>query len=194
MDIKQEREGDLQEDKNQNTEHDENQDHDEVKNPENIDSLKDKISQLEEVIIDLNNKILIKTADIENLRKRHKEEIDKSHKYAISNFASDITVISEQLFLAEENMPKEEIAKNDKIQNFADAIIMTKKELLKTLEKYQINRIHPLDQKFDHNFHEAISRIPDDGEENIVKQVIQAGYKISDRLIKSALVAVSVKK
>jgi len=91
-------------------------------------------------------------------------------------------------------MPKEEVAQNDKIQNFADAIIMTKKELLKTLEKYQISRIYPLNEKFDHNLHEAISRIPDDGEENIVKQVIQAGYKISDRLIKSALVAVSVKK
>lgn len=161
---------------------------------ENIDSLKEKVSNLEEVITDLNNKLLTKIADIENLRKRHKEEIDKSNKYAISNFASDITIISEQLFLAEENMPKEEVAQNDKIQNFADAIIMTKKELLKTLEKYQISRIHPLNEKFDHNLHEAISRIPDDGEENIVKQVIQAGYKISDRLIKSALVAVSVKK
>jgi molecular chaperone GrpE len=161
---------------------------------ENIDSLKEKISNLEEVITDLNNKLLIKIADIENLRKRHKEEINKSNKYAISNFASDITVISEQLFLAEENMPKEEVAQNDKIQNFADAIIMTKKELLKTLEKYQISRIYPLNEKFDHNLHEAISRIPYDGEENIVKQVIQAGYKISDRLIKSALVAVSVKK
>lgn len=161
---------------------------------ENIDSLKEKISNLEEVITDLNNKLLIKIADIENLRKRHKEEIYKSNKYAISNFASDITVISEQLFLAEENMPKDEVAQNDKIQNFADAIIMTKKELLKTLEKYQIDRIYPLNEKFDHNLHEAISRIPDDGEENIVKQVIQAGYKISDRLIKSALVAVSVKK
>jgi len=43
---------------------------------ENIDSLKEKISNLEEVITDLNNKLLIKIADIENLRKRHKEEIN----------------------------------------------------------------------------------------------------------------------
>lgn len=164
-------------------------------NDENeLESLKKKLSDLENVINDLNNKLLLKTADIENLRKRHQEEIDKSHKYAISKFASDITIVSEQLFLAEENMPKEEIAKDSQIQNFADAVIMTKKELLKTLEKYQINRIYPLDEKFDHNLHEAISRVPDEGEENIVKQVIQAGYKISDRLIKSALVAVSVKK
>jgi molecular chaperone GrpE len=158
------------------------------------ESLEEKISKLEKIIEDLNKKLLIKTADIENLRKRHKEEIDKSNKYAISNFASDMTVISEQLFLAEENMPKKEISQNAKIQNFADAIIMTKNELLKTLKKHQISRIYPLGEKFDHNIHEAISRIPDDGEENIVKQVIQAGYKISNRLIKSALVAVSVKK
>ena len=160
---------------------------------EEIDSLKQKNADLEVIIGDLNKKLLIRAADIENLRKRHKEEIEKSHKYAISNFAADITIVSEQLFLAEENMPKEEIAKSEKTQNFADAVIMTKNELLKTLEKYQINRIYPLNQKFDHNLHEAISRIKDEGEEDIVKQVIQAGYKISYRLIKSALVAVSTK-
>lgn len=164
---------------------------------EKIDDLEivnKKNADLELVIEDLNRKLLIKAADIENLRKRHKGEIDKSHKYAISSFASDITIVAEQLFLAEGNMPKEEISKNDKVQNFADAIIMTKKELLKTLEKYQISRVYPLNQKFDHNFHEAISRVDDDGEENVVKQVVQAGYKISDRLIKSALVVVSTQK
>tara|TARA_Y100000389_G_scaffold204554_1_gene257948 strand:+ start:9420 stop:9998 length:579 start_codon:yes stop_codon:yes gene_type:complete len=159
-----------------------------------VDDLNQKISDLEIVVEDLNKKLLLKTADAENLRRRHKEEIEKSNKYAISNFASDITIVSEQLFLAEENMPKEEISKNEKIQNFTDAVIMTKNELLKTLEKYQINRIYPLNQKFDHHLHEAISRIEDEGEENIVKQVVQAGYKISDRLIKSALVTVSTKK
>ena len=161
---------------------------------DDIETLNKKIINLEKIIEELNKKLLVRAADIENLRKRHRDEIEKSHKYAISNFASDITIISEQLFLAEENMPKEEISKNDKIQNFVDAIIITKKELLKTLEKYQISRIYPLNQKFDHNLHEAISRIEDKGEENIVKQVIQAGYKISNRLIKSALVTVSTKK
>jgi molecular chaperone GrpE len=165
----------------------------ESKNNE-VEDLNQKISDLEIVVEDLNKKLLLKTADAENLRRRHKEEIEKSNKYAISNFASDITIVSEQLFLAEENMPKEEISKNEKIQNFTDAVIMTKNELLKTLEKYQINRIYPLNQKFDHHLHEAISRIEDEGEENIVKQVVQAGYKISDRLIKSALVTVSTKK
>ena len=73
---------------------------------EEIDSLKQKNADLEVIIGDLNKKLLIRAADIENLRKRHKEEIEKSHKYAISNFAADITIVSEQLFLAEENMPK----------------------------------------------------------------------------------------
>ena len=70
---------------------------------------------------------------------------------------------------------------------------MTHKELLKILQKNNITRIYPINEKFNHNLHEAISRIESEKEEGIVVQVIQAGYQIGDRLIKPALVSVSKK-
>lgn len=71
---------------------------------------------------------------------------------------------------------------------------MTEKELLKVLEKNQVKRIYPLNQKFDHNFHEAIAQVESDAEEGTVVQVIQAGYSIADRLIRPALVGVAKAK
>lgn len=175
-------------------------------NPENIPSetsveensnreLENKIAGLEENNLNLNDKLLRLAAELENTRKRNREELDKANKYAISNFANDLVLVLENFYLASDNLPKEEIEKSTQIKNFVEAMLMTKKDLTKTLEKFNIKRIYPLGEKFDHNFHEAISQVSaNDGEEDgIIKQVIQAGYSIGDRLIKPALVSVVVK-
>ena len=73
-------------------------------------------------------------------------------------------------------------------------MLMTKKDLNKILEKFGVKRIYPLGEKFDHNYHEAIIQAPsEEGEEaGLIKKVVQAGYQIGDRLIRPALVSVSV--
>ncbi len=159
-----------------------------------IDPRELKISELENKVTDLNDKLLRTLAELDNVRRRSREELEKSAKFAISNFASDLVVVAENFFLASGNAPKEEIEKSPAIKNYADAIVMTEKELLKVLEKNQVKRINPINEKFDHNFHEAIAQIESDAEEGIVVQVIQAGYSIANRLIRPALVGVAKAK
>ncbi len=154
----------------------------------------EKIAELEQKNSDLNDKLLRALAELDNVRRRSREEIEKSAKFAISGFAADLVVVMENFFMASENAPKEEIEKNPAIKNYADAIVMTEKELMKVLEKNQVKRIYPLNQKFDHNFHEAIAHVESDVEEGVVAQVIQAGYSINDRLIRPALVGVAKAK
>lgn len=151
----------------------------------------DKIKELESKNSDLNDKLLRALAELENTRRRAKEDLEKSAKYAISNFVGELVLVAENFFLASENAPKDEIEKNQAIKNYCDAIVMTEKELMKILEKNQVKRIYPLNEKFDHNLHEALSQIESEIEEGSVVQVIQAGYKIADRLIRPALVMVS---
>ena len=62
------------------------------------------------------------------------------------------------------------------------------------MEKNQVKRIYPLNQQFDHNFHEAIVHLESEAEEGVVVQVIQSGYSIADRLIRPALVGVAKAK
>ena len=153
-----------------------------------------KIVELEQKNTDLNDKILRALAELDNVRRRSREEVEKSAKFAISNFVGDLVLVAENFFLASENAPKAEIEKNTAIKNYADAILMTEKELLKVLEKHQVKRIYPLNQKFDHHFHEAIAQMESDAEEGTVVQVIQAGYSIAERLIRPALVGVAKPK
>ena len=164
----------------------------EISNAES--ELKNKIIELEQKISDQNDKFLRTLAELDNVRRRAREENDKTAKFAIANFVGDLVTVAENFFMASENAPKDEIAKNPAIKNYALAIEMTEKELLKVLEKNQVKRIYPLNQDFDHNFHEAIANIESEAKEGSVVQVIQAGYSIADRLIRPALVGVAKAK
>jgi molecular chaperone GrpE len=159
-----------------------------------IDQLSLKITDLEQKNSDLNDKLLRSLAEFENARKRSREEIEKASKFAIGNFVNELVVIVENFIMASENAPNDEIEKNSAIKNYATAINLTQKELLKILEKNQVKRIFPLNELFDHNLHEAISSVESEGQEGLVVQVIQAGYTIANRLIRPALVAVSKAK
>ena len=164
----------------------------EISNIEN--ELKNKIIELEQKISEQNDKFLRTLAELDNVRRRAREENDKTAKFAIANFAGDLVTVAENFFMASENAPKDEIEKNPAIKNYALAIEMTEKELLKVLEKNQVKRIYPLNQDFDHNFHEAVANIESEAKEGSVVQVIQAGYSIADRLIRPALVGVAKAK
>jgi molecular chaperone GrpE len=156
--------------------------------------LQNQINELNQKLNDTNDKLLRSLAEIDNVRRRSREDLEKASKYAISNFVSDLVLVTENFFMASENAPKDEINKYPAIQNYTKAIEMTEKELLKVLEKNKVLRIYPLNQDFDHNFHEAIAQIESDAKEGSVVQVIQAGYSIADRLIRPALVGVAKTK
>jgi molecular chaperone GrpE len=160
--------------------------------PQKIES-EEKIAELEAKNSDLNDKLLRCLAELDNVRRRARDEVEKTAKFALSNFASDLVVVVENFLLASANAPKEEIEKNPAIKQYADAIVMTERELLKVLEKNQIERIYPLGEKFDHNFHEAVAQIESEAQEGSVVSVIQSGYAISKRLIRPALVGVAKK-
>lgn len=162
---------------------------DEIVNP-----LQQKINELEQKNSDLNDKLLRSLAELDNVRRRSKDELEKTSKFAISNFVGELVVIVENFLMASSNAPNAEIEQIPAIKNYATAISLTEKELLKILEKNQVKRLYPLNEKFDHNFHEAISHLESDNEEGLVLQVVQAGYAIAGRIIRPALVVVSKSK
>lgn len=163
-------------------------------NNSEFENLNAKIIELENKLTEANDKILRSLAELDNQRRRSRDELEKAHKFAITNFVSDLVTVIENFFMANENAPKQETESSPVIKNYVLAIEMTQKELLKILEKNNVKRIYPLNQDFDHNYHEAIANVDSDAKEGSVVQVIQAGYSIADRLIRPALVAVAKPK
>lgn len=74
--------------------------------------------------------------------------------------------------------------------NLAQGLQAISKQLTKALSDIGITRIEAVGQSFDHNLHEAISFDDGDGENEVVIEELQPGYKMGDRVIRHAMVKV----
>ncbi len=148
------------------------------------------IQKMTEEISDLKDKILRSAAEMENLRRRYEKQIDDVREYSSSSFAKDMISVIDNLSRAISHKPKE---MNDEVKNFILGVEMTQTELLSIFAKHGIKTIEPeVGEKFDYNIHHAISQIESDKyPESTIIDVMQVGYKIKDRLLRPASVAVT---
>lgn len=130
-------------------------------------------------------------AELENYRRRAQKEREDAGKYAVSSFARDLLAVSDNLRRAIEAFPED--SKQDiRVANLIEGIEATEKELLRSFDKHGIQKIEPLDEPFDPNFHEVMFEAAVSGKPSgTVIQVIEAGYVLNDRLLRPARVGVS---
>ena len=77
-------------------------------------------------------------------------------------------------------------------RNLLAGIELTYRELMQVFERYNIRRVDPLGERFDPHFHQAMFEVPDpEAPPGTVVQVVQPGYRIGERVLRPALVAVS---
>jgi len=79
-------------------------------------------------------------------------------------------------------------------ENWRKGVEYIYSQLLSTLEEYGVTPLNPADQSFDPQYHEAVEQVPvdDASQDNMVISVIQKGYQLNDRVIRSAKVRVGV--
>ncbi len=152
----------------------------------------DEVARIKEENDKLNNNIMVLAADYDNYRKRVQKDIEEAKKYSISNFAKDLIDVLENLYRAESSINVEELESNKTLKQIFTGVELTKKSLMDIFQRYNIIRIDPLNEPFNHDLHQAITQVetkthPD----GTVVQVIQAGYTLHGRLIRPALVAVA---
>ena len=84
---------------------------------------------------------------------------------------------------------------NNDTKIIIDGVSMIKDELISIFKKHGIESIEPKEgEGFDYNNHHAISQVvTDQYEEGTIVSTMQVGYKIKDRLIRPASVAVAKK-
>ena len=169
-------------------ENQENSDAEETSENENTeeDNLENEIESLKEEKIRL-------LAEMENLRKRFEREKVETIKFGSINLARDILSPGDNLERALDALPEDENHPQS-IKNLIDGLKMVLKEFKSSLEKHGVKKIESLNQKFDHNFHQAMMEVENnDVEEGTVVQEVQSGYTMHDRLLRAAMVGVSKK-
>ena len=160
---------------------------DENSNESLIDKLKDELSEAKDEKLRF-------LAEMENLRKRvDKEKLD-SIRFGSINLAKDILSPCDNLIRAIDSLSEEE-KQHKGNQGLINGIKMVHQELLTILEKNGVKRIIALDEKFDHNFHQAVMEVEtDEKESGIIVQELQVGYTMHNRLLRPSMVGVSKKK
>lgn len=132
--------------------------------------------------------VLRARADLENIKRRHATELEKTHKFALDSFVRELLQVRDSLELGY-NAALEPGADLARLREGTE---LTLKLLSDVMDKFGVAVIDPASQPFDPEFHQAMSMQPcSDVPPNTVVAVIQKGYTLNGRLVRPALVMVS---
>ncbi|MFO8162940.1 MAG: nucleotide exchange factor GrpE [Thermodesulfobacteriota bacterium] len=128
-------------------------------------------------------------AEMENIKKRGRKEIQELAKFANESLIKEILPTVDSLEKAISHAQND-----DNPSEVVKGLEMTLDGLIKTLEKSGLKEIEAVGKPFDPNFHEAISQQIDDKipPGHIIME-LQKGYLLNERLIRPSMVVVSQK-
>lgn len=127
-------------------------------------------------------------AEIENLKRRHSQEVEKAHKFALDKFVAELLGVRDSLELGHAAAQ----AADADVDKLREGTELTLKMLSDVMGKFGVEAVDPIDAPFNPEFHQAMAMVPrNDVPPNTVVDVIQKGYLLNGRLVRPALVAVS---
>lgn len=127
-------------------------------------------------------------AEIDNVRKRVEQDIEKAHKFALEKFSNELLPVIDNLERALEATDKE----NPEHKAMIEGLELTLKSFLDTVKKFGIEVVSTENGQLNPEVHQAITMIesPDHQAGQIVN-TIQKGYTLNGRLIRPAMVIVA---
>ena len=137
------------------------------------------------------DQVLRTNAELDNLRRRAKQDVENAHKYALEKFVQELLPVKDSLEMglaaASGNTDTAEV-----VQQLREGTELTLKMLTAALDKAGIREIDPVGEPFNPEQHQAMS-MQESAEyaPNTVMAVMQKGYMLNDRLIRPAMVVVS---
>ncbi|HAS3566873.1 TPA: nucleotide exchange factor GrpE [Vibrio cholerae] len=160
-----------------------------------IDEKEAKIAQLEAALLvseervkEQQDSVLRARAEVENMRRRSEQEVDKARKFALSRFAEELLPVIDNLERAIQAADGEVEA----IKPLLEGVELTHKTFVDTIAKFGLKEINLHGEAFNPEFHQAMSiQESAEHEPNTVMFVMQKGYELNGRVLRPAMVMVS---
>lgn len=148
---------------------------------------KDSLQTAQDEIADLKNQLLYKVAEFENYRKRTLKERAELILNGGEKFITAILPVLDDMERAIENG-----AKTDDPAVLREGMELIHQKFLKILESQGVSKIETENADFDTDVHEAVAMVPGMGDDKKGKVIdcLQQGYKLNDKVIRHAKVAV----
>jgi len=175
--------------------------HDEVEavepdaSAEQVDPRDEKIANLEAQLAEAQNRerdsVLRIKAEMENLRRRTEQDVEKAHKFALEKFVNELLPVIDSLDRALEVADKA----NPDNAAMIEGIELTLQSMLDVVRKFGVEVIADTDVPLDPNVHQAIAMVESEEiEAGKVLGVMQKGYTLNGRTIRAAMVTVAKAK
>jgi molecular chaperone GrpE len=134
------------------------------------------------------DKLVRVQAEMDNLRRRTEKEIFDARKFALERFAKELLTVLDSLELGIQAASGD----NADVAKLREGNELTLKQFLAALEKFNVQTVDPLGQKFNPELHQAMAMEPTEAAEpNTVVKVFQKGYALNDRLLRPAMVVIA---
>ncbi|GGU58170.1 protein GrpE [Pseudomonas laurentiana] len=152
------------------------------------DDLSARVQVLEEQLAAAQDQSLRAAADLQNIRRRAEQDIEKAHKFALEKFAGDLLPVIDSL----ERGLELSSAEDENIRPMREGIELTLKMFHDTLKRFNLEAIDPHGEPFNAEHHQAMAMQESaEVEPNSVLKVFQKGYQLNGRLLRPAMVVVS---
>jgi len=164
---------------------------DKVKIVDHLKEMETRLESVEQEAKEAHDRFLRVSAEFENYKKRSAREMDEFRKFANESLIREMLTVVDNLERALNSSNND----NQANSHIAEGVDMTLKEILKVFEKFNVKPIEALGKPFDPNFHQAAMREEtNERPENTVLNELEKGYMIHDRLLRPAMVVVSMPK
>ena len=133
-------------------------------------------------------------AEIENVRRIAKRDVENASTYAASKFAKTMLEVADNLERALENVSAEELQANEQLRLFHEGVEMTNSGLLKVFGNQGVVGFGKVGEEYDPNLHTVLFEYEDEKmEPGSIGQVMSVGYMFKDRVLRPASVG-TIKK
>lgn len=150
--------------------------------------LEKELEEAKKTIEEQKDKYLRLSAEFDNYRKRTMKEKAELIKNGGEKAISAILPILDDLERALQNMQKA-----DNVQSMYEGLDLIFQKFHKVLAQEGLQKMEPIGETFDTDYHEAIALVPapDEAQKGKVLDCVQTGYKLNDKVIRHAKVVVA---
>jgi len=153
-----------------------------------LEALQREIADLKKQLADQKDALLRQQAEMDNVRRRGSRELEEAHKYALKNFAQELLPVKDSLEMEQAAAAQPDVD----VTTLQEGGALILKLLGNALEKFGVQEINPLGEKFNPEWHEAMLMQPmPNVEPSTVLVVHQKGYQLNGRLLRAARVVIS---
>ena len=152
-----------------------------------VDQLKLQLAEAEAKIAELQDRYLRQAAEFDNYRKRTMKE-----KADLIKSAAEKVIVAELPIVDDMDRALDNMEKGMDADACIEGFKLIAQKFKNTLTQQGLEKIDTDGQDFDTDYHEAIALIPAPTEElkGKILDCVQAGYKLGDKVIRHAKVAV----